>query len=492
MKPARGETARLKGIEIQPVGVDFLRTPVAGRFLRWRHSRQVLGLPLLALSLLMIGHGLFGSQLAPKNLATTLTWVHFRGALVIVLLIGGNFFCLACPFMLPRELARRLRKPAWNWPSRLRNKWLGIALFALVLFAYELFDLWSSPFWTAWLIILFFAGALVVDGLFKNAPLCKYVCPIGQFNFAAATVSPLEIRIRKPVVCAECRTVDCIRGTRSPDEQDTIRQRGCELALFQPLKIGNMDCTFCLDCVYSCPHDNIALAARVPGAELWADRRRSGIGLFSKRKDLAVLALLFTFGALLNAFGMVSPVYAVQSWLSSVLGVRSEAAVLGIIFLAVLVVEPVLLLGAAAWLTRRVAGRPEPLLPLAVRFAYALIPLGFGVWVAHYTFHLLTGFWAFIPVAQNLLESGGIRFLGGTDWTRAGLPPALVQPLEIGFLCLGLIGSLLVAYRIAERDYPASARLAFVPWAGLILLLWLSATWLLSQPMEMRGTSLGS
>src|SRR6478735_8195353 len=123
----------------------------------------------------MIVHGLFGPTLAPKNLATTFTWVHFRGALVLVLLLAGNFFCLACPFMLVRNLARKFFHPVRNWPRRLRNKW---------------FDLWASPWWTAWLIIIYFAGALLIDAVFKHATFCKFVCPIGQFNFVAATVSP--------------------------------------------------------------------------------------------------------------------------------------------------------------------------------------------------------------------------------------------------------------------------------------------------------------
>ena len=55
----------------------------------------------------MILHGLFGPALAPKNLATVLTWIHFRGALALILLCAGNFFCLACPFMLVRNAARR-------------------------------------------------------------------------------------------------------------------------------------------------------------------------------------------------------------------------------------------------------------------------------------------------------------------------------------------------------------------------------------------------
>src|SRR5262245_25342945 len=115
---------------------DLTRTPVLGRFLRWRHARTALQLPTLVVACAMIVHGLVGPDLAPKNLATVLAWVHVRGALVIALLLAGNFFCMACPFLLPRELARRLAAPARLWPRGLRNKWLSIVLFAGILYVY--------------------------------------------------------------------------------------------------------------------------------------------------------------------------------------------------------------------------------------------------------------------------------------------------------------------------------------------------------------------
>jgi hypothetical protein len=247
-----------------------------------------------------------------------------------------------------------------------------------------------------------------------------------------------------------------------------------------------MDCTFCLDCAYACPHENVALTTRLPGSELWGDPRRSGIGFFSQRKDLAALMLVFTFGALLNAFGMVSPVYAVESWLAARMGTPHEAPALGALYLLLLVVEPLLLLGLASWLTRKAAGTREPLLPLATRFAYALAPLGFGIWLAHYSFHLFTGLWTFIPVAQSALG------MASPNWTLGGFSPASVHPLELGFLGLGLLGSLLAAWRIAEREYGEQALRAFLPWAGLCLLLWIAAMWLLAQPMEMRGAFMAS
>lgn len=464
---------------------DWLRAPVVGRFLRWRHARTAMQIPLFALAVLMIVHGLFGPQLSARNSASLLTWVHFRGGVLIALLVAGNLFCMACPFMLPREIARRFLKPVLHWPRALRNKWLSLALFVLVLFAYELFDLWSSPRWTAGLILAYFGGALAVDGLFKKASFCKWVCPIGQFNFVASTLSPLEVKVADPDVCARCETLDCITGHR---EDDVITQRGCELMLFQPQKRGNMDCTFCLDCVHACPHDNVALASRLPGSELWTDPRRSGVGFFSRRKDLSALAVVFTFGALLNAFGMVSPVYALESWLAARMGTTHEAPVLGVIFLLLLVVEPALLLGLAAWLTRRAARLREALLPLATRFAYALVPLGLGIWMAHYSFHLFTSLLTFIPVIQSAFADFGRPLLGTPAWQLGGLSPGWVHPLEMGFLGLGLLGSFLAAWRIAGREAPARAIAAFLPWAGLCLILWASAVWLMGQPMEMRGT----
>lgn len=501
--------------------VDLLRWPVVGGFLKWKHSRTLLQIPLLLLSVVMILHGLLGTQIAPKNLATVLTWVHFRGALVLVLLAAGNFFCLACPFMLVRNAARKLFTPRWNWPQALRNKWISVGLLIAVLFVYELFDLWSSPYWTAALAAGYFAAVLLVDGLFKHAAFCKFVCPIGQFNFLASALSPLEVKVRSHAICERCATKDCIRGRRSETHGGhaieaqkaiataahttsvasthalnaardfVILQRGCELALFQPRKVGNMDCTFCLDCVHACPHDNIGISSRLPGTELASHSIRSGIGYFAKRTDIAALAVVFCFGALLNAFGMVSPVYVVEAWLGKSLHVSHEAPVLALIFFAFLVIEPAVLLGGAAWLTRLLKGSTKPTMPLAVRYSYAMVPLGFGMWLAHYGFHFFTGLLTIVPVTQSAAASVGISWLGAPRWTWTGLAMRYVQPIELGFLFLGFAGSLVIAHQLAEEDSAEHPMRAFLPWAAVAAIVCAASVWLMFQPMEMRATLMG-
>jgi polyferredoxin len=460
--------------------IDILQWRLVGPFLRWRHARTALQLVLLVIAALVVIDGLLGSHVDPTSFTTVAIWTHYRGLLVVGLLAAGNLFCAGCPFVLVRDAGRRVRGPRLTLPRWLRTKWIGIALFVAVLFCYELFDLWALPRATAFLVLAYFASALVVDLSFRGASFCKYFCPIGQFNFVASTMSPLEMRIREVDTCRTCRTVDCIKGNDL--------QRGCELRLFLPAKVGNMDCTLCLDCVHACPHDNIALGARVPGAELADSRRRSGIGRFARRRDIAALAVVFVFGGLMNAFGMVAPIRGVESAIAQALGVDGEWPALAALFVATLLVAPLLLLGMAAVATRAIAAdRERSIGSVAVNFAYALVPFGFGVWLAHYGFHLLTGAFAIVPVTQRAAtDLLGWAVLGEPLWRLTGMRPGAVFPLQVGFIALGTLGSLASAMQVAARDYPRRAA-AVIPWAILVVLLSAAALWILSQPMEMRG-----
>jgi ferredoxin len=474
-------------IEAPPTNV--LRWPLIGPFLRWPHARTSLQLVLLCIAAVLVLHGLFGPQVAPANAATVLTWVHYRGLLVVALVAAGNFFCTGCPFVLVRDAGRRLRAPSLTWPRSLRRKWIGIALVVAVLFAYELFDLWALPRATAWLVLSYFGAALAVDLLFAGATFCKYLCPIGQFSFAGSTVSPLELRVLQPETCRSCRTVDCIRGRRDPASPRSLLQRGCELALFLPSKVGNLDCTFCLDCVHACPHDNVALAARTPGLELTDNGRRSGIGRLSRRPDIAVLFVVFVFGGVLNAFGMAAPAHTFEHWVAHTLGTTSGALTLAILFVTVLVVAPILMLGSAgaatAWLT---GGSLSSSVRTAASYAPALVPLGFGVWLSHYGFHLLTGAMTVVPVVQSAaIDLLGRAALGPPMWSWTGVQPGSVFPIEVGVILLGAIGSIGVAHLISQRDHADHAWSATVPWAAVTLALTLAALWILSQPMQMRG-----
>jgi ferredoxin len=469
--------------------VDVLRLPVVGAFLRWRHVRLLLQLVLLAIAVAIVLHGFFGPQIAPRNLSTVLTSIHWRGLLVVAVLALGNLFCTSCPMVLARDAGRRLVAPRFSWPRRLRRKWVGLALFVLVLFSYELFDLWALPRATAWLVLGYFSAALIVDLLFRGATFCKYVCPIGQFNFVASTMAPAELQVRKASTCHDCRTYDCIKGRRTEATPVRITQRGCELGLFLPTKVGNLDCTLCLDCVHACPHDNIGLVARVPGLELLDLRRRSGIGRLAQRPDIAALAIAFTFAALVNAFAMTGPAFAFERWLAGALHVSSEAVLLGVVFALALIVMPAVLLVPAAAATRAMTGAAAMPLGSTLRaYAFALIPFGFGVWLAHYGFHLFTGILTVVPVTQSaIIDVFGSALAGEPAWQWTGMAPAAVYSMQLGFVLLGACGSIALVQATSLRDYPARAFAASVPWHAALVVLAAVVFWILDQPMEMRG-----
>ncbi|HEX3993004.1 MAG TPA: hypothetical protein VHX39_17675, partial [Acetobacteraceae bacterium] len=455
-------------------------------FLRWRHARTVLQIPLLILAMVVIFDGLCGPQISPLNLAGVLPWIHWRGMVVLGLLAVGNVSCMACPFTLPRRLARRWLPQGRSWPRALQSKWLAVVLIGLFLWAYEAFALWDSPWWTAWIAIGYFVAAFAVDGFFRGASFCKYVCPIGQFNFVQSLVSPLEVRVRDPEICTTCRSKDCIRGRGSIP--------GCELDLFQPRKSGNMDCTFCLDCVQACPHANVGLLASAPGSQLWHDRFRSGVGQLGKRPDVAALVVLLVFGSFANAAGMVRPVVEWQQRAQVALGLPPRTIVT-VYYLLALVVIPLAMMWLVSTAARHWARLPSTWIELVTRYSYALVPLALGMWLAHYSFHLLTSYEAVVPAAQRFATDLGVIDFGNLHLKCSCCAAPIAKWLlraELTFLACGFLLSLYTAYRTALADRPSSrqALMAYLPWSVLLVQLYALGVWIVFQPMQMRGSTM--
>ena len=80
---------------------------------------------------------------------------------------------------------------------------------------------------------------------------------------------------------------------------------------------------------------------------------------------------------------MTAPASAVEQRIASALGVASEAPGLAVLFIVGVLLLPAALVRTAP-----------------AQYAVALVPFGFGVWVAHYAFHLLTGALTVVPVTQ--------------------------------------------------------------------------------------------
>jgi polyferredoxin len=479
-----GRTRSVRQGPAKPASLDLLSLPFIGRLLRWPQFRRAAQLVTLLLAVLVVLDGLFGHQMAAMNLAGVLPWTHWRGLTVLSLLIAGNIFCFACPFNFARELGRRILPARWSWPRRLRSKWIAISLLLLFFWAYEAFSLWDSPRATAMLVIGYFVAAIVVDGLFKGASFCKYVCPIGQYQFIQSLVSPVEVSVRDLTVCGTCQTYDCIRGNE--------QQRGCELQLFQPRKTSNMDCTFCLDCVHACPHENVSLLASLPGSQLVRiERSKKRRNKFFRRFDVAALIFLLVFAAFSNAGGMVLPVQAWERSLQTTFRVGSLQPILGVLYLVSLVVVPALLVAFSVWLSKVFGPTRIAWKEIVSIYAPAFVPLGFSMWLIHFSYHLLTGGQTALPVIQRAAMDVGITLLGAPDWSLSSTMPSMdwLPALELLLLGLGLLLTLYMGWRTASRlGLTLSRRLRLnAPWAALAFLLYSLGIWIIFQPMQMRG-----
>lgn len=439
------------------------------RMAMWRRVGQFAML-LLAIAVMM--DGFFGPQITPLNLAGVLPWIHWRALSILALLVVGNVFCMICPFTFVRDIGRRVMPAKWRWPRALRTKWLAGALLLLYLWAYEALSLWNSPWATAWIVAGYFLGALIIDGLFRGATFCKYVCPIGQFNFVSSLMSPREVRVRSAAVCKSCQTHDCIRGNETA--------RGCELYLFQPKKVGNLDCTFCLDCVKACPHDNVSVLPVLPANTLTVDPYRSSIGRLSRRTDFAALVLLIVFGAFVNAAGMVGPVIMWQHGWHARLGPHMMPVVIAAFVILGAVLVPAAMVSLCGGLNRLIPSMDD-VGQTVRRFVFTLVPMGVAMWAAHLLYHFAIG-WS----APSMVVG---RVVAGLSAAPMGFVPGWLTSAQIMLLDAGLLLTMYVGWRVARQQVEGLRRAMslIAPWMAVSCGLYCAGVWILFQPMQMRG-----
>jgi cytochrome c oxidase assembly factor CtaG/ferredoxin len=478
--PTSGVRPALRPAAARPF--DLLSVPILGWILRARFGRMSLQAITLVIAVAVIADGFRGHPMGSMNLAGIVPWTYARALGVIVLLAVGNLFCMACPFTLPREIAARLGLAKRSWPPWLRNKWLSAGLLIVFFWMFEAFAFWDHPARTAWIVMLYFAAAFVTDTFFRGASFCKYVCPIGQFNFVSSMLSPLELKARSQSTCSNCRTHDCIAGNE--------HQRGCELQLFVPQKVGNLDCTLCMDCVKACPHDNIVIIAAAPGRDLLRDPVRSSIGRLSSRLDIAAVAMVLVCAAFASAAVMVAPV---ADWIDKIGAALPSSAVMAASFFATAFL-PVAFIGAntlAAQLLRQLTRQAQPLRTLCCRLALALLPLGLSMWAAHLLFHLLTGWSTLMPGMRQAAIDFGVLGFAPPEWTTAAslLTASHLLSLQLFVLDAGLLLTLYVGWRIVREIAGNLGRavVAMLPWAALAFVLYLAGIWILLQPMQMRN-----
>ena len=318
--------------------LDLLKLPLIGRFLLWRHSRLSLQIPLLLAAGLIIYDGFRGPQVGAMNLAGVVPWIHWRGLIVVGMLVAGNVFCMACPFPGASNTGKALASSrpilaslaAQQVAGDFSTDCISVGLRGVRTLGQPVADRLDRPG--------VFRGGLRDRRLFSRRRVLQVRVPDRPVQLRAIVDFTASSEGAQPG-----RLHRAGRKTASAAARDS----GCELHLYQPRKSGNMDCTFCLDCIHACPHDNVGILAETPGTLLWHDAFRSGLGRFSKRTDLAALVVVLAFGTFVNAAGMTALVLEWQDRLTSLMRQQSPLLATTLFSIFGLIVLPLVVVGTA-------------------------------------------------------------------------------------------------------------------------------------------------
>jgi hypothetical protein len=124
-------------------------------------------------------------------------------------------------------------------------------------------------------------------------------------------------------------------------------------------------------------------------------------------------------------------------------------------------------------------------------FAIGFVPLGFSMWLVHFSYHLLTGVQTALPVAQRAAKDVGLTIFGEPAWSLSSTALAFdwLPALQLLLLDLGLLFTLYVSWRLACRFRLRFARTLglLAPWAALAVALYAIGVLIIFQPMQMRG-----
>jgi len=316
------------------------------------------------------------------------------------------------------------KKPKWlnlRVPKIFRNIWLqNIGFLLLALFSSVLL---TTPSITGIVLAVMLFAAIGLSTIFERRAFCRYLCPVGGFIGLYSQTAPIELRIKDKQVCANCEGKPCYNGS--------FAGYGCPWDVFPGGLTKNTYCGLCMECIRTCPHDNIAVNIRPFSADLTKP---------STRLDEAFKAFIMLGSAMIYAGVLLGPWGALKDAAYNVgTGVWFiyAGAFLSIIFI---ILPGFFTLGIL---------QTKSIKPLKQRFSSlstTLIPLGLMFWVAFSLSFVLTNASYIMAALSDPL---------GLGWNLFGTANATWQPMLTTFLApaqtLALVGGLIWSAQTAQK-----------------------------------------
>src|SRR6266536_5929929 len=412
--------------------IELTRNRFLKSILKNRYPQLAVFIVMLMGYVFAILAGLIGTPVGSHNFSIVFVLIAWWAILILVAVpFFGRGWCAVCPIPLPGEWLQRGavlgppdKKPKWfnrRWPRIFRNIWLqNISFLLLALFSSVLL---TTPNITGIVLAVMLFAAIGLSTIFERRAFCRYLCPVGGFIGIYSQIAPIELRIKDKQVCMNCEGKPCYNGSSAG--------YGCPWDVFPGELTKNTYCGLCVECIRTCPHDNIAVNIRPFSADLAKP---------STRMDEAFKAFIMLGSAMIYAGVLLGP-WGVLKDAAYHVGTSAwfvyAACFLGIIF--------ILLPGVFSLCI----SRSEYLNDFKKRFASlatALIPLGFMFWVAFSLSFVLTN-------ASYILASLSDPL--GLGWNLFGTTTVIWQPMLTTFLApaqtLALVGGLIWSARTAQK-----------------------------------------
>ena len=439
----------------------------------------------VALFLIVIAAGLWGTPIPERNLATTLTWTVWWAGLIITVFFLGSAWCAVCPWdtiaswLVKHRLWRRADEASGlglKVPKAWRNVWPALVMFIGLTWLELGVGVTTNPYATAVLSLVMIVMATAYMAVFEGKAFCKHVCPVGRTVGFYGQLSMVELRPRHQQTCTDCKTLECYHGT---DEVEP-----CPTHLVMGSLTQSTYCTSCSACTMSCPHDNVGWRLRSPAAEAiqharphW-DEAWFMLGLLGLTTFHGITMLEFWEQGL-SSFGRFIGDSGQLIWSFS-------AGMLVVFFV------PILVYSLFIKLTQILIPVEIGFKQLFAKLAFISLPLAFVYHIAHNLNHLIRESRGFTEVLLNPLGRGSLP-LSSHELHMRHMNPLISEQLLYGLQAGLMIFGFWLALQILQRRTmealanEASWRAHYIL-PGITFITGITAynLWLLVQPMIMR------
>jgi hypothetical protein len=329
----------------------------------------------------------------------------------------------------------------------------------------------AKPWLTAVLGLGMLALALGTVVVFERRAFCRYACLVGRVSGLYSTFAGSELRAADLDTCRGCHTKDCYRGND--------HGAPCPTHQFLGSMRENTYCTLCLECVKSCPDDNVAWNLRPFGADLLESTW--------PRKDEAYLAVIMLSLSAFHGLTMTPTWDRMVRAIDALAGLGWLTAFS--VGMAVMLLVPLAVYyGICVLMTWCARDRQYDAHTIFVRFSFSLLPIALFYHLAHNLQHITFEGAKLLRVSSDPFGWGWNLF--GTAHMPVGavLPVEVAWTLQVLLILTGHVYAIVIAHRTASLLYPErrAAIASQLPMLAAMMLFSFQSLWLLSQPMLMR------